>query len=98
MKEEHGKDLITKKVVAVNGDVTVADLGLSQSDRQMLIDNVQYVYHMAATIRFDEPLKKAVLLNTRGTKLMLELSKQMKKLEVSKDVTLHVTNHELLMF
>lgn len=30
--------------------------------------------------RFDELLKKAVLLNTRGTKLMLDLAKEMKNL------------------
>ena len=57
-------------------------MGLTESDRKLLIDEVNIVFHLAATIRFDEPLKKAVLLNTRGTKLVLELAKQMKNLEV----------------
>jgi alcohol-forming fatty acyl-CoA reductase len=85
LKEEQGKDIISKKVQAINGDVSLPDLGMSQTDRQILADNVHLVYHMAATIRFDEPLKKAVLLNTRGTKLILQLAKEMKKIEVSEN-------------
>lgn len=59
------------------------DLGLSDADRKLLADNVSIVYHCAATVRFDETLKRAVLLNTRGTKLMLALSKTFKQLDVS---------------
>lgn len=32
--------------------------------------------------RFDELLKRAVLLNTRGTRNMLDLAKEMKNLEI----------------
>lgn len=73
---------VFNKVVAIAGDVTSPDLALSPEDRQLLIDEVQFIYHCAATIRFDEPLRNAVLLNVRGVKLMLELAKQMKKLEI----------------
>lgn len=58
------------------------DLGISAEDRELLFNEIDIVYHCAATVRFDESLKKAVLLNTRGTKLMLELSKKMKKLQL----------------
>ncbi|XP_023245498.1 fatty acyl-CoA reductase wat-like [Copidosoma floridanum] len=34
------------------------------------------------SFKFDELLKRAVILNTRGTKLMLELAKEMKKLDL----------------
>ena len=73
----------------MGGDVSLPDLGMSASDRQLLADNIHLVYHMAATIRFDEPLKKAILLNTRGTKLILQLAKTFKHLEVS-----WIYNHE----
>jgi fatty acyl-CoA reductase len=73
---------LSRKVVGIPGDVTLPDLGLSASNRQLLIDRVSIIFHAAATIRFDEPLKRAVLINTRGTKLMLELAQDMKKLEV----------------
>nr|XP_018914569.1 PREDICTED: putative fatty acyl-CoA reductase CG5065 [Bemisia tabaci] len=73
---------ITKKVSCVAGDVMEPNLGLSSEDRKMLAEEVEIVFHGAATIRFDEPLRKAVLLNTRGTKYTLELAKEMKKLLV----------------
>lgn len=67
----------------ISGDCTLPDLGLSEEDKKLLAAEVSIIYHFAATIRFDESLKKAVLLNTRGTKLMLELAKTFKKLEVN---------------
>lgn len=70
---------------AIAGDVSEPNLAISESDRRLLTDTVQIVYHAAATIRFDESLKKAVLLNTRGTKLVLELAKEMKNLQVYTD-------------
>lgn len=66
----------------IAGDVSEPNLAISESDRQLLVDTVQIIYHAAATIRFDEALKKAVLLNTRGTKLVLDLAKEMKVLQV----------------
>lgn len=68
---------------AVAGDVSQLNLGLSAEDRKRLTDEVNLIWHCAATIRFDEPLKKAVLLNTRGTKFMIDLAKDCKQLDVS---------------
>ncbi|XP_015602057.1 putative fatty acyl-CoA reductase CG5065 [Cephus cinctus] len=71
---------IHKKIVAVTGDVSLPGLGLSSDDRKMLCNTINIVYHAAATVRFDELLKRAVILNTRGTKQMLDLAKEMKHL------------------
>ena len=71
-----------RKVVAIAGDVTMTNLGLSGANRQLLADRVSIVFHTAATIRFDAPLKQAVIVNTRGTKYMLDLAKEIKNLEV----------------
>nr|CAD7266300.1 unnamed protein product [Timema shepardi] len=74
--------VLSRKVVGVAGDVLISpDLGLSLADKELLCRDVSIVYHGAATIRFDEPLKRAVMLNTRGTRQMLELAKEMPKLE-----------------
>lgn len=59
------------------------NLGISDEDSTLLQSSVDIVYHCAATIRFDEALKPAVLLNVRGTKYTLEFSKKIKPLEVS---------------
>lgn len=81
LKQQQGEEPF-KKVRAIAGDVSAPDLGLSPEDRKLLIDDVNMIFHCAATIRFDEALKKAVLLNVRGTKLLLELAKEMKNLLV----------------
>lgn len=73
---------VLNKVYPIAGDVSEPNLAINESDRRLLADTVQIVYHAAATIRFDEALKKAVLLNTRGTKMVLELAKEMKNLLV----------------
>lgn len=79
----HGLDYMMQKCRAIPGDVLELGLGMYKEDRKLLAENVNFIYHCAATIRFDEPLKHAVLLNVRGTKLMLDLAKECKKLEVS---------------
>lgn len=48
----------------------------------MLHENVHIVFHSAATVRFDEPLKVAVDMNLIGTKRVIDLSKRMKNIEV----------------
>lgn len=82
VKKERGTD-ITNKVEAIPGDVSLSDLGISTKDRERITSEVEIIFHCAATVRFDEPLKKAALLNVRGTKLMLELAKTCGKLLVS---------------
>lgn len=82
LRTQNGPEVLANKVMAVCGDVAAPELGMSAADREMLQREVTIVVHAAATIRFDEPLKKAVMLNTRGTKLVLELAAQMKKLKV----------------
>ena len=68
------------KVFPVKGDMNLPELGLSPEDKAMLIHRVNIVFHSAATVRFDEPLKVAVNLNTKGTDRMIELCKSMSNL------------------
>ncbi|KPI96400.1 Putative fatty acyl-CoA reductase CG5065 [Papilio xuthus] len=72
-----GVDPLLAKMHIVTGDVIEPDLGLNNNDRQFIIQEVNFIIHAAATIRFDEELRKAVLLNVRGTKLILELAKEL---------------------
>jgi thioester reductase-like protein len=45
------------KLVAIQGDLLEPNLGISDEDEKVLINNVNIVFHSAATVRFDEPLK-----------------------------------------
>lgn len=82
LKKLHGKDIIDRKCIAIPGDVSEINLGLSPEHRKLITENVNFIYHCAATVRFDEPLKHAVMLNVRGTKFMVELAKECKQLEL----------------
>lgn len=48
---------VHKNVCAIKGDITKDGLALSQSDRQLLCDNVHIVFNCAASVKLDEPLK-----------------------------------------
>ena len=67
----------------IEGDTQEQDLGLSSTTRELIVKNTHIVFHGAATVRFDESLRKVVEINVRGTKLMLLLAKEMQNLKVS---------------
>lgn len=48
----------------------------------MLRDEIDFVYHAAASVRFDDPLKSAILLNVRGTREVGVLAQEMRRLKV----------------
>ncbi|KAH8276411.1 hypothetical protein KR018_005698, partial [Drosophila ironensis] len=86
-KEEVFKVLLSsqpealQRVQFIAGDCCEPDLGIREEDRRLLCAEVHIVIHGAATVRFDEALHKALAINTRATRLMLQLAKQMKHLE-----------------
>lgn len=67
-----------KKVRPVEGDISLPKLGLSQEDRNMLIENVNILFHVAATLNFKEPLSTAVNTNVKGTFSIIELCNELK--------------------
>ncbi|XP_025191043.1 putative fatty acyl-CoA reductase CG5065 [Melanaphis sacchari] len=71
-----------KKIIPVLGDMSEINLGISDDDYDMLVRNVSIVFHVAATVRFDEPLQEAIIKNVRGTREVVKLSGQMKNLIV----------------
>jgi fatty acyl-CoA reductase len=70
------------KIVIITGDCALVGLGISESDRKLVTENCTLMYHFAATIRFDEKLKKAVELNARGTREVIKLAKECNKLDM----------------
>ncbi|XP_030759584.1 fatty acyl-CoA reductase wat-like [Sitophilus oryzae] len=79
MKEECPK--YRHKVVGVGGDCTLSGIGLSIQDRRLLVDEVNIVFHVAATVRFDEKIKTAVAINIRAPRDLLRLSREMPNLK-----------------
>jgi alcohol-forming fatty acyl-CoA reductase len=61
------------KIVPVTGDVAELKLGMSAEDT-MRLKGVSIIFHSAASVRFDDSLKYAVLMNTRGTRELMEFA------------------------
>ncbi|PBC32174.1 putative fatty acyl-CoA reductase CG5065 [Apis cerana] len=69
------------KIIPIAGDVTEHELGISEADQNVIIRDVSIVFHSAATVKFDEPLKRSVHINMIGTKQLLNLCHRMHNLE-----------------
>ncbi|XP_014467647.1 PREDICTED: putative fatty acyl-CoA reductase CG5065 [Dinoponera quadriceps] len=76
------KSHMMKKIVPLNGDVTMRNLGLTDEQRQKLINEVHIVFHFAATLRMEAKLKDSAELNLFGTRRVLDLVKEIKNLQV----------------
>nr|CAD7576605.1 unnamed protein product [Timema californicum] len=70
-----------EKVAYIEGDIAKVRLGIGADDYIMLTKEVNLIFHVAATVRFDEKLKIALNLNVQAIKEILELSKQTVKLK-----------------
>lgn len=73
---------ILAKVTPIVGDCLKPGLGLNQTDRQLIRNDVDVIFHVAATVRFDAPLRQAVNMNIRSTSDLLDIAADMKKLKV----------------
>jgi len=73
--------VVLSKVMAVAGDITEASLGLASQDIRMLAEEVNIVFHSAATVKFDEELTKSVAMNVEAVFSLIDLAKKMRKLE-----------------
>ncbi|XP_045458036.1 putative fatty acyl-CoA reductase CG5065 [Melitaea cinxia] len=79
-KEKPG--VFESKVYFIAGDVNEIGLGITDEDRTLIVNRTHIIFHVAASVRFDEPLKVAAQLNLRGTKEVIELAKDVRNLEV----------------
>lgn len=74
------KPHVMKKVIAVSGDILYDNLGIEQNQLKEICDEVSIVFHFAASLRLEAPLKEGLEMNTKGTLRVLELAKNIKNL------------------
>ncbi|KAI8034311.1 hypothetical protein M5D96_012977 [Drosophila gunungcola] len=79
------------KVVAVPGDVSLPGLGIDPAMRERM-RGVSLVYHCAATVRFDEPLRVALRLNVGGTLEALKFAEGLPNLRAFVHVSTFYSN------
>ena len=73
--------LFSQLVVPILGDITKENLGLAASDEEMLLENVQIVINLAASIDFKAPLDEAIKNNVKGPLSIYNLVHRMKNLQ-----------------
>lgn len=71
---------VEQRVLLVEGDVTEPHLGLSEQNLLRIMNEVSVIYHSAATVKFDEPLKQSVGINIAGVKNMIEICRKIPQL------------------
>lgn len=71
------------KLKIVEGDLMADQLGMNAVDRKLIADNATIVFHSAADVRFDRPLRIAYDINLGGTKRMLDYAMEFKHMDVS---------------
>lgn len=70
------------KILVLDGDIAMDNLGLSKTDEELIKSNVNIVFHSAATIAYNSPIKIALNTNTLGTKRLLDVCRDAKQLQV----------------
>lgn len=81
-----------QKIIFIAGDISKANIGVSSVDLQMLKENVNIVFHSAATVRFDQSIKEAVNMNTLGSMRLWDLCSEMENLRTIIHVSTAYTN------
>lgn len=81
------------KIIPIEGDLMISPCAdISDENLKLLKENVSFVFHCAATVKFDEPLKFAIKMNLIGTRNMLDLAERFEKLEAFVHVSTAFSN------
>lgn len=78
MLREKNPDVLSK-MVAVEGDICKVGLGFTSQTLELLKD-VSVIFHSAASVRFDDILQSAIILNTRGTHEVIKFGQSLSRL------------------
>ncbi|KAL2327085.1 hypothetical protein Fmac_020512 [Flemingia macrophylla] len=74
---------ISKKVVAVAGDVSLENLGIKdENTRRLMFEELDIIVHAAATTNFNERYDLAMNINTMGAFHVVNFAKNCRKLEI----------------
>ncbi|XP_011701210.1 PREDICTED: fatty acyl-CoA reductase 1-like [Wasmannia auropunctata] len=69
-----------EKLIPISGSASEKELGLSAADKQMLVERVTIIIHIAGEVKFNSSLKQAIFINTRATRDICILAQRMKNL------------------
>ena len=67
--------------VIIEGDIIKENIELSQADRLSIVEETQLIFHNASTGKHENNVSVTLKVNVLGTKNVLDLAKDCKKLE-----------------
>ena len=79
LRDKHGtgfESFIERRLYAVDGDIGLEGMGLSQENESAIIDEAEIFVNSAATTTFNERFDTAVNINTLGPRRILRLSRK----------------------
>lgn len=71
---------IEQRIKVINGDLAAPGLGIQQSDLIEIQNDIEFIIHSGADVRFNISLPEQILSNVRGTRDLLEIARNVKKL------------------
>ncbi|XP_031331413.1 putative fatty acyl-CoA reductase CG5065 isoform X2 [Photinus pyralis] len=72
---------VLKKLAVITGDLELPRLGLSEVDEEKIVKEVNCIFHVGATVKFTEELRRAILINIGGTDSLIEIAKKIEDLK-----------------
>ncbi|XP_052757506.1 putative fatty acyl-CoA reductase CG5065 isoform X2 [Galleria mellonella] len=75
------KPHVMKKLIPVSGDILYDNLGIEKKMLNELYNEVSVIFHFAASLRLEAPLKEGLEMNTKGTLRVLDVAKNIKNLD-----------------
>ena len=87
-------NLCRQKITVIEGDASLERLGLSDEIWSKMVNEVNVIINSAASVRFDDPMVKALAINTKSVITCLDLCRQLKNLASFVQVsTCYVNSH-----
>ncbi|XP_063912829.1 fatty acyl-CoA reductase wat-like [Zophobas morio] len=80
------------KISVIEGDCSLPGLGISQDDRETLVNETTCIIHVAAIVKFSEHLRLAAYVNVRAVQDLLHLAKQVRDLKAMVHVSTAYSN------
>jgi alcohol-forming fatty acyl-CoA reductase len=71
---------VMNKITPVWGDISCVNLGLTDEHLTKVLENVEIIFHLAASLKLEATLKPNILTNLTATKNVLDVAKRMKRL------------------
>lgn len=70
------------KLIPIEADISDSkSMGISEENLEKLKNEVSFVFHLAATVKFDDSLEVAIQTNLIATKMLVEIAQKFRHLE-----------------